>query len=106
LELPFVNSDYKAMARWPSYLRLAWEALKPRLAEPEYVRARQRLHTRAVQLIDHLPFPFAVDRGAAMALGMTAAEIEELARTAALFQWLLSGLILNVTYFRAGLNKR
>ena len=34
LNLPFVNSDYKAMARWPTYLEAAWAELKPRLCEP------------------------------------------------------------------------
>jgi hypothetical protein len=103
LNLPFVNSDYKAMARWPSYLKQAWESLKPRLTDPAYGRARERLHARAVEIAAALPFPFAIDAGAARALGMTDREIEELARTAGLFQWLLSGLMLNVSHFKLAL---
>lgn len=106
LQLPFVNSDYKAMARWPSYLRLAWDSLKPRLGEPAYADARLRLHARAVELLDDLPFPFALDRDAAVALGVPAADVEMLARTAELFQWLLSGLMLNVSYFRLSLTEQ
>ena len=28
LGLPFVNTDYRALARWPSYFALAWSDLK------------------------------------------------------------------------------
>lgn len=103
LELPFINSDYKAMARWPSYLRLAWESLQPRLHEPAYMEARVRLHTRAVDLLDELPYPYALDKETAVRLGHAAADVEPLTRTAELFQWLLSGLMLNVSYFRLAL---
>lgn len=103
LNLPFVNSDYKAMARWPSYLMVAWESLKPRLSDPAYTQARRRLHARAVEVIDGLPSPFVLDAGALGALGMAPHEVEELARTAALFQWLLSGLMLNVSYCQRSL---
>ena len=105
LNLPFVNSDYKAMARWPSYLKQAWESLKPRLGEPAYARARQRLHALAVALMDDVPCPFLVDRGAARALGMADGDLDELVRTAELFQWLLSGLMLNVSHFKLSLGK-
>ena len=103
LNLPFVNSDYKAMARWPSYLKLAWESLKPHLGGPAYARARQRLHARSVALMDEVPFPFLVDRDAAKALGMADGDLDELARTAELFQWLLPGLMLNVSHFKLSL---
>jgi hypothetical protein len=105
VNLPFVNSDYKAMARWPSYLQQAWTSLKPKIAEPAYARARQRLHTRVVDLMDELPFPFHVDRDAARALGMTERDIDELARTTELFQWLISGLMLNVSSFELALRR-
>lgn len=103
VNLPFVNSDYKAMARWPSYLKHAWESLKPRLGEPAYARARQRLHGHVVDLMEGLPFPFLMDRGAARALGMAERDIDQLTRTAELFQWLISGLMLNVSYFKLSL---
>jgi hypothetical protein len=105
LSLPFVNSDYKALARWPSYLKLAWESLKPHLSEPAYAQARQRLHARAVELMDEVPFPFLLDRDAARTLGMADGELDELARTAELFQWLLSGLMLNVSHFKMSLQQ-
>jgi hypothetical protein len=103
LNLPFVNSDYKAMARWPSYLKLAWDELKPRLSEPPYATVRQSIHDLALDAVDRLPYPYRMDRRAAAAVGMSAAEIDELCRTILLFQWLLSGLILNVSCFKLAL---
>lgn len=103
LDLPFVNSDYKAMARWPSYLRLAWDELKPQLTEPAYARVRQSLHHLALEAVEGLPFPYRMDRRAASAVGMDVAEIDELCRAISLFQWLLSGLVLNVTCFKLAL---
>lgn len=105
LDLPFVNSDYKAMARWPSYLRLAWDDLKPQLGEPAYASLRQSVHRLALDAVEALPYPYRLDRAAAMTLGMNGAEIDELCRTISLFQWLLSGLILNVSCFKLALRE-
>lgn len=103
LDLPFVNSDYKAMARWPSYLRLAWNELKPTLTEPAYASVRESLHHLALDAVEALPYPYRMDRRAASAVGMGGADIDELCRTISLFQWLLSGVILNVTCFKLAL---
>jgi hypothetical protein len=46
-----------------------------------------------------------VDRDAARALGMTERDIDELARTTELFQWLISGLMLNVSSFELALRR-
>ena len=35
LGLPFLNTDYRALARWPSYFALAWADLRPRLQRGE-----------------------------------------------------------------------
>jgi hypothetical protein len=105
VELPFVNSDYKAMARWPSYLKLTWDEWKARIADPAYTRARQQIHAFAVDAVDHAPHGYRMNRAACAASGMSNAEIDELTRTISLFQWLLSGLILNVTGFKLALGE-
>jgi hypothetical protein len=106
LNLPFVNSDYKAMARWPSYLAYAWPSLKPVLGDHAYALLRESIHNRALDIVDSFPFPYRMDRGAASAAGLSSPSIDELCRAIVLFQWLLSGLILNVTYFRLALEPR
>ena len=103
LGLPFVNSDYKAMARWPTYFAPAWAALRPRVASTPYDALRRAVHRQAVAAVIELPLPFRLDRHAALALGMMAAEVDELVEVISLFQWLLSGLVVNVTWLRAAL---
>jgi hypothetical protein len=100
LELPFVNSDYKAMARWPSYLALAWDELKPCVRTAEYQRIRQAIHEQALSAVESLPHEYFMDQAAALEAEHSEAEIQELVKVISLFQWLLSGLILNVTHFK------
>lgn len=103
LDLPFVNSDYKAMARWPTYLGHAWRALKPVLDTEPYRDVRLRLDERCAAAVRDLPFPYRCGPEELRGAGMSREEIAELTDVARLFQSLLSGLILNVTHFRLGL---
>lgn len=100
LELPFINSDYKAMARWPSYLEQAWSALKPCIDTPAYQAARLKIHQQALAAVHNLPIAYRMSQADALQAGLTDTEIDELIRVISLFQWLLSGLILNVTHFK------
>lgn len=106
LRLPFVNSDYKAMGRWPSYLALAWGALKPHIDSAPYDRIREAVHERALAAAEGLPHEYFVDQARALEVGLSRDQAEELMRVISLFQWLLSGLILNVTHFKRALAAR
>lgn len=103
LGLPFVNSDYKAMGRWPSYLALAWRDLKPSIDSASYAGIRQDLHEQALAAVDGLPYRYFVDKTRAITVGMPEDDVFELMRVITLFQWLLSGLIINVTWFKRSL---
>ena len=105
LQLPFINSDYKAMARWPSYLEQAWAALKPCIDTPAYQAARLEIHQQALAAVDNLPIVYRMSKADALQAGLADTEIDELIRVISLFQWLLSGLILNVTHFKLAMNK-
>jgi hypothetical protein len=100
LGLPFLNTDYRALARWPSYFDVAWRSLKPLIGVSIYDEAVERVHKKAVALVLSLPNPAGLtsvslvaaadqDIGAASVLGVVR-----------LFQWLLPGLIVNVAYLR------
>jgi hypothetical protein len=69
LDLPFVNSDYKAMARWPTLLAPAWASLRPLVDTPAYARLREALHREAVAMAIGLPLPYRLDRAGCAALG-------------------------------------
>lgn len=103
LGLPFVNTDYRALARWPSYFARAWGDLAPRVFSPDYEPVVASVHDFAVTRMRGLPNPGRLTPDAlreAAARDAPAAEITDVVR---LFQWLLPGLITNVAYFRAQL---
>lgn len=103
LSLPFVNTDYRGLSRWPSYFQLAWSSLEPVVAMSEYEAMVTRVHDRFVEEAMKLPNP----------TGMVAADIKQSTERCAslgrvlevnqLFQWLLPGLITNVAFLRAQL---
>lgn len=103
LGLPFVNTDYRALARWPSYFSLAWADLCRHILTPEYEGIVLGAHEFATARMLDLPNPGGLTPDALLAAAErdgNAAEITEVVR---LFQWLLPGLITNVAFFRAQL---
>ncbi len=99
LGLPFVDTDYRALARWPSYFALAWMDLKPRLGAPAYDELVGEVHRRAAASAAGLPNPGRLS-GEAL---RRAAEDGESPAVVRLFQWLLPGLVTNIAFFRAQL---
>ncbi len=103
LGLPFVNTDYRALARWPSYFAPAWGDLAPKVETAEYEAVVASVHDFAVDAMQALPNPGGLTADAltdAAGKDASAAEVLEVVR---LFQWLLPGLITNVAYFRSQL---
>lgn len=98
LGLPFVNTDYRALGRWPSYLALAWSDLRGKVATPEYDVATGALHARAVALA--LILPNTAGLRCEMVQAAEGSGVREVLPVVRLFQWLLPGLILNVAYLR------
>lgn len=101
LKLPFVNTDYRAFARWPSYFSLAWRDLQESIDTSLYEEICTALHDRMTDIVrEELPNP---NNLGAMQLQKAAANdatVEEVLNVCRLFQWLLPGLITNVAYFR------
>ena len=101
LNLPFVNTDYRALARWPSYFNMAWTDLKPLVRKPAHALLSQRLHGTAVVAIRELPNPTALSSSALLIAAEADASVEEVRGMVELFQWLLPELAVNVAFFRA-----
>ncbi len=101
LQLPFVNTDYRAFARWPSYFAMAWEDLREKAGSPDHESICRAFHDRIANLVaTQLPNPGrlsseALHRAAELDAGL--GKVHEVCR---LFQWLIPGLIVNVAYFR------
>ncbi len=99
LGLPFVNTDYRAMARWPSYFALAWGDLAPRVGGEAHEAVCVFYHRRAIELVSALPNPAGLT---AQALKDAAARdaSPDLLPVVQLFQHLHAGLMTNVAFFR------
>lgn len=88
------------MARWPSYLDLAWDALKPCIDTPAYLADRSEINAQALATLDALPIAYRMSRADALLAGLSEIQLDELIQVISLFQWLLSGLVLNITHFK------
>jgi len=104
LQLPFVNTDYRALARWPSYWTLAWGDLRQVAGAREHESICREFHERCVtQAASELPNPGGLSAAALRSAAQEDAPLEEIRDVCRLFQWLLPGLITNVAYLRAQL---
>ncbi len=101
LQLPFVNTDYRAFARWPSYFAMAWQDLREKAGSPAHETICQACHDRVANLVaTELPNPGGLSSDALRRAAEADSSLEELIQVCRLFQWLLPGLITNVAYFR------
>ncbi|MEE8140760.1 MAG: hypothetical protein V3T66_07605, partial [Alphaproteobacteria bacterium] len=100
LKLPFVNTDYRAFARWPSYFHRAWVDLRNTVTGEDYEAIVQAVHERAVAAAQTLPNPGGLTSAALREAAETDAPLSEIIETSRLFQWLLPGLVTNVAFFR------
>jgi len=104
LGLPFVNTDYRALARWPSYFALAWNGLKPFIDTREHAGICMEVHQQANRLMgETLPNPGGLTASSLRAAAERDGDPVEILQVARLFQWLLPGLVTNVAFFRAQL---
>ncbi|NJN40585.1 MAG: hypothetical protein HC807_06815 [Gammaproteobacteria bacterium] len=104
LNLPFVNTDYRALARWPSYWAMAWDDLRGIAGTPAHETICQAVHDRCVRLAaEALPNPGGITADGLRRAAEKDAPLEEVRDVCRLFQWLLPGLVTNVAYLRAQL---
>ena len=104
LGLPFVNTDYRALARWPSYFALAWRDLKPVVSSPAHAAICAEVHAHADKLMGEvLPNPGGLTADALRNAAIRDGNPDEILQVVSLFQWLLPGLVTNVAFLRAQL---
>ena len=104
LNLPFVNTDYRAFARWPSYWAMAWGDLRRVAGTPAHEAICRALHDRCVELAaKSLPNAGGITAASLRRAAEKDAPFEEIRDMCRLFQWLLPGLVTNVAYLRAQL---
>lgn len=99
LRLPVVNTDYRALARWPSYFGLAWDNLRPSVSTSAYESLVEAMHGEVVSAALSLPNPGGITSAALLAAATDDGAFEDIQRTVELFQWLLPGLIIQRRVF-------
>jgi hypothetical protein len=106
LGLPFVNTDYRALARWPSYFAMAWTDLKASAVTAPHKALANRVYERALELAGGLPNPGGLTAEALTAAAEKDAPLAEIRTVTELFHYLLPELVVNVAYLRAQLLRR
>jgi hypothetical protein len=102
LNLPVVNTDYRAFARWPDFLSEYWKALRPIVQAPSYREQQRALCESSEAMVKELDelIDFSPDKMEQSSL--PAKEIEAVVRITEMFQSILSGLVLNVAAAKIG----
>jgi len=103
LDLPYVNCEYQALARWPDFLSLYWELLKSLRESPLYRECEYRVQETAWLLARELPGPLELPLEQLTEAGVEQNDIASLGRILELFIKNLSGLVLNLAIARIGL---
>lgn len=103
LGLNLINTDYRALGRWSSYLALSWQELKPHIDTAAYEAEVQATHDRLFNAALALPNPRDLTPAMVQQAAEEDASVEEVLAVVRLFAWLLPGLVTNVAYFRAQL---
>lgn len=104
--LPFVPCELQAVARWPDYLRLAWNDLRYLLPHPWYRRRRRSLSYYAAGGTHYLAIPVYIGRDSVERAGLGPADIEDLKSLLQLFAATLPGQLLNVVALQHALDPR
>ena len=101
LGLPFVNTDYRALSRWPSYFKLVWADLREVLPLPVYALIANEMHKATFEAAAGLPNPSGLSALKLQEAAARDAKITEVLEVTRLFSYLLPGLVTNVAFFRA-----
>jgi len=101
LGLPFVNTDYRAFARWPTYWAMAWGDLREVAGGDTHEGLCRDYHDRLVEGVTaSLPNPGKLTGAALREAAEADGGVEGVLAVVRLFQWLLPGLCVNVAYLR------
>ena len=103
LGVSFVNTDYQALARWPDFLTMYWNAFKPMAFSPLYGESRHELRESALTLASDLPNAPQLSVERMQEAGLTDDEISAAIHITEEFLDILSGLLLNVAFAKIAL---
>jgi len=104
LGLPVVPSAFRALARWPDYLQMAWEDVKGQARTAEFRRHVDEIRDIAVAGLRELPRPVRVDATTVRGAGVRQEQLSQVYELADLLQSVQPKHVGVVTLLRLGLN--
>ncbi len=103
LGLPFIESEYRAMASYPDWLEVWWKDCKPRAEDPSYRLFGEELAAAAAKAAAALPHKLQLSDALLESSDIDDERRVELRRINGSFVRLLPGLIMNMQVARRGL---
>lgn len=103
LRLPFIETEYKAMASYPDWLEVWWRDCKPKVTDPNYGLLARGIGAAALDASKSLPHGLFLSGDLLLKHDIDEAKRADLRRVTATFARLLPGLIINVELARRGL---
>ena len=103
LELPVLNLDYRALGRWPDFLRDYWQVLRPLSESPVYRESCQGLRETAAALAEELPIQASLTVAQLQDAGMKDEDVAAVVRITEMFTKSLSRLVMNIALAKIGL---
>lgn len=105
LELAFISDEHRALAYWPDFYVEYWAALKELLQSPVYADCQYRLADSALSMAAELPGPVDTTVSQLLDAGLTDQQVTTIARVNQAFMQALTGLVLDMTFARIGLER-
>lgn len=105
LELAFISDEHRALACWPEFYVEYWAALKELLHSPVYADCQYRLAESALSMTAELPGPVDTTISRLLDAGLSDQQVTTLARINEAFVQAFTGLVLDITLARIGLER-
>jgi hypothetical protein len=96
------DSEYEALARWPSYLTRAWAGIKPLSARPEFSSLVRDLRRARSEAIVALPFRMDIGPHWLRRVGLSEVRIDRVHQMLRQFDDTLPGTVASMAYLAVG----
>lgn len=97
---PIIRGDFKAIAIWPGFLRLAWDDLKTVISQPWYGQGKEALAEFGQHASDRLAYPLKMGRSEMKAAGVREEDFDAIESLVRLATRLIPGLLLDTEEMR------
>lgn len=105
LELAFISDEHRALACWPEFYQEYWATLKELLLSPVFADCQYRLADSALNMVAELPVRVETSVAQLLDAGLTEEQLTAVARLNDSFVQALTGLVLDITFARIGVEK-